>query len=163
MKTALRQVDGEPFFRVIIIGQSGRRVIDNCAHNAERCCGSSVKDRASSSLRKANVMGERDRNDAWEAAERERLAKELVETVVRMGYPEEFGHAIVQNLRTEKTMSRMIGYLKHAKPRSAEEIADEMLAIMEDRKRWSQKKEAEYDNSKDNEMLYFGLGVDEEE
>lgn len=109
------------------------------------------------------MMGERDRNDAWEAAERERLAKELVETIVRMGYPEEFGHAIVQNLRTEKTMSRMIGYLKHAKPRSAEEIADEMLAIMEDRKRWIQKKEAEYYNSKYNEMLYFGLGVDDEE
>lgn len=155
MKTALRQVDGEPFFRVIIIGQGDRMVTNNCAHNEERGCVSSI--------RKANVMGERDRNDAWEAAERERLAKELVETVVRMGYPEEFGHAIVQNLRTEKTMSRMIGYLKHAKPRSAEEIADEMLAIMEDRKRWIQKKEAEYYNSKYNEMLYFGLGVDEEE
>ena len=122
MKTALRLVDGEPFFRVIIIGQGDRMVSNNCA-----------------------------------------LAKELVETVVRMGYPEEFGHAIVQNLRTEKTMSRMIGYLKHAKPRSAEEIADEMLAIMEDRKRWIQKKEAEYYNSKYNEILYFGLGVDEEE
>ena len=155
MKTALRLVDGEPFFRVIIIGQGDRMVTNNCAHNEERGCVSSI--------RKANVMGERDRNDAWEAAERERLAKELVETVVRMGYPEEFGHAIVQNLRTEKTMSRMIGYLKHAKPRSAEEIADEMLAIMEDRKRWIQKKEAEYYNSRYNEMLYFGLGVDEEE
>ena len=155
MKTALRLVDGEPFFRVIIIGQGDRMVSNNCAHNEERGCVSSI--------RKANVMGERDRNNAWEAAERERLAKELVETVVRMGYPEEFGHAIVQNLRTEKTMSRMIGYLKHAKPRSAEEIADEMLAIMEDRKRWIQKKEAEYYNSKYNEMLYFGLGVDEEE
>ena len=155
MKTALRLVDGEPFFRVIIIGQGDRMVSNNCAHNEERGCVSSI--------RKANVMGERDRNDAWEAAERERLAKELVETVVRMGYPEEFGHAIVQNLRTEKTMSRMIGYLKHAKPRSAEEIADEMLAIMEDRKRWIQKKEAEYYNSKYNEILYFGLGVDEEE
>lgn len=155
MKTALRLVDGEPFFRVIIIGQGDRMVTNNCAHNEERGCVSSI--------RKANVMGERDRNDAWEAAERERLAKELVETVVRMGYPEEFGHAIVQNLRTEKTMSRMIGYLKHAKPRSAEEIADEMLAIMEDRKRWIQKKEAEYYNSKYNEMLYFGLGVDDEE
>ena len=155
MKTALRLVDGEPFFRVIIIGQGDRMVTNNCAHNEERSCGSSI--------RKANVMGERDRNNAWEAAERERLAKELVETVVRMGYPEEFGHAIVQNLRTEKTMSRMIGYLKHAKPRSAEEIADEMLAIMEDRKRWIQKKEAEYYNSKYNEILYFGLGVDEEE
>ena len=155
MKTALRLVDGEPFFRVIIIGQGDRMVTNNCAHNEERGCVSSI--------RKANVMGERDRNDAWEAAERERLAKELVETVVRMGYPEVFGHAIVQNLRTEKTMSRMIGYLKHAKPRSAEEIADEMLAIMEDRKRWIQKKEAEYYNSKYNEMLYFGLGVDDEE
>ena len=155
MKTALRLVDGEPFFRVIIIGQGDRMVTNNCAHNEERGCVSSI--------RKANVMGERDRNDAWEAAERERLAKELVETVVRMGYPEEFGHAIVQNLRTEKTMSRMIGYLKHAKPRSAEEIANEMLAIMEDRKRWIQKKEAEYYNSKYNEMLYFGLGVDDEE
>ena len=155
MKTALRLVDGEPFFRVIIIGQGDRMVTNNCAHNEERGCVSSI--------RKVNVMGERDRNDAWEAAERERLAKELVETVVRMGYPEEFGHAIVQNLRTEKTMSRMIGYLKHAKPRSAEEIADEMLAIMEDRKRWIQKKEAEYYNSKYNEMLYFGLGVDDEE
>ena len=155
MKTALRLVDGEPFFRVIIIGQGDRMVTNNCAHNEERGCVSSI--------RKANVMGERDRNNAWEAAERERLAKELVETVVRMGYPEEFGHAIVQNLRTEKTMSRMIGYLMHAKPRSAEEIADEMLAIMEDRKRWIQKKEAEYYNSKYNEMLYFGLGVDEEE
>lgn len=155
MKTALRLVDGEPFFRVIIIGQGDRMVTNNCAHNEERGCVSSI--------RKANVMGERDRNNAWEAAERERLAKELVETVVRMGYPEEFGHAIVQNLRTEKTMSRMIGYLKHAKPRSAEEIADEMLAIMEDRKRWIQKKEAEYYNSKYNEMLYFGLGVDDEE
>ena len=155
MKTALRLVDGEPFFRVIIIGQGDRMVTNNCAHNEERGCVSSI--------RKANVMGERDRNDAWEAAERERLAKELVETIVRMGYPEEFGHAIVQNLRTEKTMSRMIGYLKHAKPRSAEEIADEMLAIMEDRKRWIQKKEAEYYNSKYNEILYFGLGVDEEE
>lgn len=155
MKTALRLVDGEPFFRVIIIGQGVRMVTNNCAHNEERGCVSSI--------RKANVMGERDRNDAWEAAERERLAKELVETIVRMGYPEEFGHAIVQNLRTEKTMSRMIGYLKHAKPRSAEEIANEMLAIMEDRKRWIQKKEAEYYNSKYNEMLYFGLGVDDEE
>ncbi len=63
--------------------------------------------------RKANVMGGRDRNDAWEAAERERLAKELVETVVRMGYPEEFGHAIVQlrmkclrSWRTESAGSR---------------------------------------------------------
>ena len=65
--------------------------------------------------------------------ERARIYRELVRAIVRMGYPEEFGIAIAENLRTEKTMGRMIRYLDHAKPRSAEEIADEMLAIMDDR------------------------------
>jgi len=95
--------------------------------------------------------------------ERGRISQELVNIVVRMGYPKEFGIAIANNLRTEKTMSRMIGYLRNAKPRSAEEIADEMLAIMEDRERWTKKKEAEYYNAKYNEMLYFGLGTEDEE
>ena len=49
----------------------------------------------------------------------------------------------------------MIGYLKSAKPSSPEEIADEMLAIMEERERWIQKKEAEYYNQKYNELLYY--------
>ena len=95
--------------------------------------------------------------------ERGRISQELVNIVVRMGYPKEFGIAIANNLRTEKTMSRMIGYLRNAKPQSAEEIADEMLAIMEDRERWTKKKEAEYYNAKYNEMLYFGLGTEDEE
>ena len=64
---------------------------------------------------------------------------------------------------TEKTMSRMIGYLNHAKPRSAEEIADEMLAIMEDRERWIKKKSAQYYNSRYNEILNYGLDGDEGE
>ena len=76
--------------------------------------------------------------------ERERITEELIKQLVKMGYPAEFGAAIANNLRTEKTMSRMIRYLRNANPRSAEEIADEMLAIMEDRNRWVQKKEAEY-------------------
>ncbi|MBO5998208.1 MAG: hypothetical protein J6P87_00810 [Lachnospiraceae bacterium] len=95
--------------------------------------------------------------------ERTRIYHELVQTIVKMGYPEEFGKAVANNLRSEKTMSRMIGYLHHAKPRSAEEIADEMLAIMDDRERWIRKKEAEFYNSKYNELLYYGLGNDEEE
>ena len=37
-----------------------------------------------------------------------------------------------------------------------------MLAIMEDRNRWIQKKEAEYYNAKYNEMLYNGLGVEDD-
>ena len=72
--------------------------------------------------------------------ERTQLYQELVRTLKKMGYPEEFGAAIASNLRTDKAMSRMLGYLHNAQPRSAEEIADEMLAIMEDRERWIQKK-----------------------
>ena len=95
--------------------------------------------------------------------ERARLYQELIKTIVRMGYPEAFGQLVADHLRTEMTMRRMIGYLRQAHPTSAEEIADEMLAIMDDRTRWIQKKETEYYNRKYNEMLYYGLGGDEED
>ena len=93
---------------------------------------------------------------------REQIYRDLVQTLVRMGYPKEFGAVIVDNLRTEKTMSRMIGYLNQANPKSANEIADEMLAIMEDRERWIRKKTAEYYNSKYNELLWYGIEGDPE-
>ena len=67
---------------------------------------------------------------------------ELVSTIVRMGYPKEFGQVIARNLGSEKTMRRMNA-----------EIADEMLAIMSDRERWIQKKEAERANAAYNEYL----------
>ena len=92
---------------------------------------------------------------------REQTYRDLVRTIVRMGYPKEFGIVIADNLRTEKTMSRMIGYLNQANPRRANEIADEMLAIMEDRERWIRKKTAEYYNGKYNELLWYGLGEEE--
>ncbi len=47
----------------------------------------------------------------------------------------------------------MNAYLHEAGPGSAEEIADEMLAIMSDRERWIQKKEAERANAAYNEYL----------
>ena len=95
--------------------------------------------------------------------EAENLRKELIRTIEKMGYPESFGAAVAGSLGTEKTMARMIRYLKNAKPRSAEEIADEMLAILDDRERWIKKKTAEYYNEKYNELQYYGLGVEEEE
>jgi hypothetical protein len=93
--------------------------------------------------------------ESWKEAYRE-----LVGTIVKMGYPEDFGKVIAKNLGSEKTMRRMTAYLHNAKPRSAEEIADEMLAIMSDRERWIKKKEAEQANAKYNELLYYGLGED---
>lgn len=82
-----------------------------------------------------------------------RTYRELIEAVKEKGYPEQLGKDIAKNLGSEKTMSRMISYLHMADPHSAEEIVDEMLAIMEDRERWVSKKEAEYYNSKYNELL----------
>ena len=95
--------------------------------------------------------------ESWKAAYRD-----LIETIVRMGYPEELGKAVAQNLGSEKTMRRMTAYLHSARPRSAEEIVDEMLAIMSDRERWIRKKEAEKANARYNELLYYGLGENED-
>ena len=87
----------------------------------------------------------------------ERATEDLIQTLRKMGYPESFGLLIAANLRTEKMIGRMIGYLKNAKPQSDAEIADEMLAIMDDRDRWIQKKMSEYYNSKYNEYLNSSL------
>lgn len=78
---------------------------------------------------------------------------ELIQTIRRLGYPEDFAKAVAKNLGSEKTMGRMVSYLQQAKPRSAEEIADEMLAIMSDRENWIKKKEAQQANSRYNEYL----------
>ena len=88
---------------------------------------------------------------------REEQFWELVDEVIDMGYPESFGIEIARILRTEKMLSRMIKYLRGARPTSAEEIADEALAIAEQRDRWVQKKKAEYYNKKYNEILNGGL------
>jgi hypothetical protein len=97
-------------------------------------------------------------SESWKNAYRD-----LIEAVVCMGYQEDFGKIIARNLGSERTMRRMTFYLYTAKPQSAEEIVDEMLAIMSDRKRWIQKKQAEGANVRYNEMLYFGFGEDDED
>ena len=84
---------------------------------------------------------------------RERKKRELIDILVRMGFSAELGEAIAANLRTEKLMNRMIGYLLSAQPRTEEDIVDEMLAIMSDRDTWIRKKEAEFYNQKYNEYL----------
>ena len=58
---------------------------------------------------------------------------------------------------------RMTSYIYQAKPKSMEEVVDEMLAIRSEIETWRAKKESEDANAKYNEMLYYGLGNDEEE
>ena len=83
----------------------------------------------------------------------EQLSHELVDVVVNLGYPAELGDLMARNLGTESTVERMIQYLLHVQPATAEEMVDEMLAICDERDKWVQKKKNEYYNWKVNEWI----------
>lgn len=82
---------------------------------------------------------ERQRKEAARAA--------LVAAIEDLGYPAEFGEVIAHELGGEKSMRRMTAYLRGADPHSPEEIADEMLAILEQRNRWVEQKISERANA----------------
>ena len=78
---------------------------------------------------------------------------ELYNIMLQRGYPEEFCDVVTKNLNTGWTAQRMIGYLSHYKKLPPEEIADEMLSILDDRNRIMQKHELENTNARWNEYL----------
>ena len=78
---------------------------------------------------------------------------ELYDILLRRGYPEPFCDEITKNLNPDWTAQRMIGYLSHYKKLPMEEIADEMLAILNDRNRIMQKHELEETNARWNDYL----------
>ena len=73
---------------------------------------------------------------------------ELVAGIEELGFPRELGEEIAKNLGSPKAMERMSAYLRYVKPRSAELIVDEMLAIRSDIDAWHKKKEGEEANYK---------------
>lgn len=81
------------------------------------------------------------------------LSSLLISQIISLGFPEEFAVLISDQLRSERTQRRMLGYLRLAKPHRAEDIADEMLAITEESRSWANKKAAEYYNAKYNAYL----------
>ena len=87
----------------------------------------------------------------------------LVDAVVRLGFPEELGNEIVKNLGSPKAMNRMIAYLNNVKPKKAELIVDEMLAIRSEIEAWREKKESQKATARFNEMMRSGFGDGEEE
>ena len=56
----------------------------------------------------------------------------LVNALVSLGFPAEFGDMIARHIGSPKGMERMISYLGHERPRRVELIVDEMLAIKSD-------------------------------
>ena len=81
----------------------------------------------------------------------------LVSAVKELGFPEELGVQIARQLGSPKAMDRMIGYLYAVKPRKAELVVDEMLAICSDIDRWHEKKASEKANASYNRILMDGF------
>lgn len=93
--------------------------------------------------------------------ERDRAYCGVIAEIERLGFPHEFGAAVAEQLGSPKALGRMLGYLRLAKPKRAEDIADEMVAILDDRARWQQKKAAEYYNARYN--VYLNTRAPDEE
>ena len=90
------------------------------------------------------------------------MAKDdLVDAVRQLGFPEELGVQIAKHLGSPQAMRRMTSYLYNEKPKSAEIIVDEMLAIQSEIDAWKAKKAGEEANVKINMAIYHGW--DEEE
>ena len=67
--------------------------------------------------------------------EKSESSRILYRLLMEKGYSEEFSNLISQNLNTDFTAGRMIGYLSHYTSLPEAEIVDEMLSILSDRNR----------------------------
>ena len=100
---------------------------------------------------------------AREDADKVRAREDLVDAVEALGYPTEFGLVLAGELRGAKSMRRMASYLRQAQPTSPEEIADEMLAILDLNRAWAQRHMAEEANARYWQMQRNHFGLDEDE
>ncbi len=75
----------------------------------------------------------------------------LYELMLRKGYPEEFSRLICMEMNTEFTAERMMYYVSGEMKR-LEDVADEMVAIMELRDRLINKHITEHANAKINDL-----------
>ncbi len=71
----------------------------------------------------------------------------LMQAIQELGFPKELGEAVSKNLGSPKAMSRMTSYLLSVKPKKAELVVDEMLAICSEIEAWRRKKESEEANA----------------
>ena len=84
-----------------------------------------------------------------------RKKNELVRAIEHLGFPAQLGEQIAGQLGGIKAMDRMIAYLCYVKPRKAELVVDEMLAICSDIEEWRNRKSAREANEAYNEWLEY--------
>jgi len=63
----------------------------------------------------------------------------VADKLLELGFPPEFAAVVAEQTSTDYTCKRMLSYLKNAAPATLEEVADEMLIILEERDRFAEK------------------------
>ena len=92
-----------------------------------------------------------------------RSRDDLVCALVSLGFSEELGDAIARHLGSPRAIDRMTAYLHYEKPKTAEIVVDEMLAIRSEIDAWREKKASREANAAYNQLLYYGLDTEPEE
>ena len=83
---------------------------------------------------------------------------ELYRALKHNGYPDDFCREIAyRQMNTDFTATRMLGYLYRVTSPRAEDVVDEMLAILSDRKAWIEKKQSEEAQAAISRMYREGL------
>lgn len=88
------------------------------------------------------------------------LINELRAVLSQCGFPDELGLVLANQLRSDKAIFRMKQYICQTKPKTVEEIADEMISILTDIENWKTKKMNAYYNGQLNSLLNCGLESD---
>ena len=78
---------------------------------------------------------------------KEHACAELARAICDLGYPEEFAQVLASELRGEQSIRRMAAYVRQVQPTSPEQIADELLAITQQREAWVEQKISERANA----------------
>lgn len=91
------------------------------------------------------------------------LSDKLYQYMMELGYPVDLCRTVASvYMTTDFTATRMLGYLyRMSTPPRAEDLVDEMLAILSDRDAIIRKKEAEHAQMAINRLYEEGLGGEE--
>lgn len=84
----------------------------------------------------------------WTQETWHRAYAEMLSAFEKHGIPQDVAKLFARELKTERALRRMTGYLLQMKHVRMEDIADEMLAIAADRDQWARKRQNEESNAR---------------
>ena len=87
----------------------------------------------------------------------------LADELNKLGYPRELADLLARQLRSPRAIDRMASYVRQARPRSVEMLADEMLAITAEIDAWRDRRESQDAQAAYNAWLFYRKTDAEEE